>query len=395
MSTNRILSDWLVSYTKYTENQESPKIFHLWCGFSILASALNRKCWSNRGYFFIYPNCYIVLVSNSALCKKTTAANIAIGVYNDVFVGTPAIAKKITLQKLLINMEKTCKVLGTSSCFLFNDELSVLIGRGGDSELMDFITGTYHCNAIWTNETKGQGVDTLKNIFVNFLAGTTPKDLASFPSTMIDGGFAGRTIFVYSDKPRPPIHNPAALFTDETIQLRLGLVEDLKQIANIHGEYIMTPEADSIYKEVYDSNYMRKDFDHRLAPYQGRKGDHIIKLAMILAASHRNETIIEPNDIKLANVLLSQTEAGMVDTYANVGYSNTSSSKHAEKFLKLLRDNNGEIDHSYALKRLYHYINADEMATMIKTLEESGVIKMYINGLKRRYTLITHKGDEK
>lgn len=370
----RRCANWLSTYIDYTSKQESPESFHLWSALSVISATLGRKCYSDRGYQLAFPNQFIILVSPSALCKKSTAADIAIHIYNTAFPKIQVVAKKITLQKLMVNMDRACKTTGASSVFLFNDELSVLVGRTGHSELMDFMTDTYKCQKEWVNETKSKGIDTLRNVYLNFLGATTPGDLASMPPTMIEGGFAGRTIFVFSDQPRPPVHNPKALFDDSMSVMREDLVDDLKEIATINGPYEMTPEADALYKEIYDRNYYNRDTDFRMHPYQGRKGEHLIKVAMCIAASHRDGLIIEPQDVDAANHFLEGIEKNLVSVFSNVSYAQGNVS-HVEKVIALLKKNGGTMTRAQLLKRLYHYkVFKDDLTAIIDTLQESDVI---------------------
>lgn len=381
----RNCKDWLKSYLRYTLNQESPEVFHLWCGISVLAAVMNRKCWIDRGYYFTYPNHYICLVSASALCKKSTAAKIAIDLYNQIFKDAPAVAKKITLQKLIMNLDRNAKLTGNSSIFLFNDELSVLVGRQGNSELMDFMTDAYGCPNTWLNETKTKGTDVLKDVYINFLGGTTPKDLATMPATMIDGGFAGRTIFIYSDNPRPPVADPTIHFDPEMASIREGLIHDLGAIADITGQYSMDDGAREVYKELYEKNYNRTDYDFRMQPYQGRKGEHLIKLAMVVTASRTNNLIITDRDVKIASKYLDEVEDKMYETFTHVSYSSSISSKHSEKVLQFIRRYPNGVGHSLVLKRLYHYVNKDELKLIVETLEESGMIEFYMEGKRKMY----------
>ena len=78
---------------------------------------------------------------------------------------------------------------------------------------------------------------------------------------------------MYSQKLHvPPEHNPKLHMTMKAINLREDLVKDLVEIGKISGEYNITPNADALHKEIYDSNYYKKNTDFRLEPYRGRKG---------------------------------------------------------------------------------------------------------------------------
>src|SRR5580765_4183188 len=78
MPTTQMQESFLELYIKYTAKQESPQAFHLWVGITILASALGRKCFINRGYYRLYPNLFTIVVAGSARCRKSTAISIGI-----------------------------------------------------------------------------------------------------------------------------------------------------------------------------------------------------------------------------------------------------------------------------------------------------------------------------
>ena len=72
----RQLVDWIDAYLKFTEKSEPPKMFHLWCAISVIASVLERKCRLEWGTITFYPNMYIVLVAPSGKARKGTAMGV-------------------------------------------------------------------------------------------------------------------------------------------------------------------------------------------------------------------------------------------------------------------------------------------------------------------------------
>ena len=54
----------------YTNNQESPWRFHFWALTSAIGVLASRRVWLNRGYYKLFPNQYIILTDNSAMCRK-------------------------------------------------------------------------------------------------------------------------------------------------------------------------------------------------------------------------------------------------------------------------------------------------------------------------------------
>ena len=87
---------WLEKYLEYTEDQESPSIFHLWVGLSLISAVLGRRVWIDRGYYFLFPNLYVVLVAGSARARKSTALGIGVGLLKKAGVDVNIISQKIT-----------------------------------------------------------------------------------------------------------------------------------------------------------------------------------------------------------------------------------------------------------------------------------------------------------
>jgi len=66
--------NWLYQYLGFTNSLESPSSFHIWTGLSAISSVLNRRVWLPRDTGAnLYPNQYIIIVAESAFCRKSTA----------------------------------------------------------------------------------------------------------------------------------------------------------------------------------------------------------------------------------------------------------------------------------------------------------------------------------
>lgn len=387
----RMLTDWLSTYIDYTAIQESPENFHLWSGISMIASAIGRKAWIHRLFFTTYPNHYIVIVSPSALCSKSTAVKIGTSLFNNAFEKNDISSKKMTLERVMVVMAKVAKATGTSTTTIFSDELSVLVGRSGQCELMDFLTEVYDCKDKWTNETKTKGVDSLVNVCVNFIACTTPEDLAKMPSSMIDGGFSGRNIFVYGDVPRRPesLVDVSETYIKSLSKMEEALIHDLQLIGEISGEYKLSAEAKILYDSIYINNRQKDYGDTRMSPYQGRKGEHLIKLSMIIAASHSDKLIVDEVDINAANTFLTGIEATMMDAFMGINYS--TDSQHVERVLSLIKKT-PNIPHSKLLKAVYRFLNSDGLKKVVGTLEGAHMIDIFVNANTTYYRAKGVKG---
>jgi hypothetical protein len=106
------------------------------------------------------------------------------------------------------------------------------------------------------------------------------------------GGMISRCIMPYANRPRRTITYPKHHVKANHAQQLSYLEHDLACIATLKGEYQMTKEAEefgeSWHKQVNSDNYDKKiqdDSDN----WSNRRYSHVHKLAMVLAASKRDE----------------------------------------------------------------------------------------------------------
>src|SRR5882762_4893438 len=104
MSGGEPYDSFLDLYMEYTQLQESPERFHLWTGITILAAAMGRKCYLDKGYYRLYPNLFVILVAGSAKCRKSTGVNIGIDLVKALLPDIPSIkviSGKITPERFI------------------------------------------------------------------------------------------------------------------------------------------------------------------------------------------------------------------------------------------------------------------------------------------------------
>ena len=226
---------WLFKYLEYTMDQESPTKFHIWSAISTLASCLGRHVWVYRGYYMLYANQYIILVAESALCRKSTSADIAI---DDLLSNADVcniLREKMTtefLYKELANKENY-----NNEVIIYAPELATFLGSTAfHSGLIPTLTSLYGCPARRDYKTKESGVFELTNICINILGCTTLDWMSNnMPGDTIEGGFTGRVLFIVEEEPR--LKNAWPSLTDKQIILRKELIADLARRSSIHGEF--------------------------------------------------------------------------------------------------------------------------------------------------------------
>jgi len=357
---------FLSLYLEYTGKQESPSDFHLWVGMTMVAAALGRKCYIKRGYYNLYPNLFTILVAGSARCRKSTAINIGVDLLR-VVPTTRVIAGKITPERFIKEIEPS-PTGSAPNILVHSGELSVFLTKQQYGEpLIHILTDMYDCPKEWTYKTKNKGEVILRDLFLCIIAATTPDGIAQgIPPSALQEGFASRVLFVYQpDTPRR-FALPELSETDEA--LRLELVAIMSRIGEMGGEFVLTPGAKEWFTNWY--NAMEPPVDKRLEGMWGRRHDHVLRIAMVLAGSHLTQTIDE-GFLDGAVRAVESVETNAPSAFAEIGGDQQTNylSRAATLIMRAQR-----IGHSEVLRKLYP-CRADQLRLIMETLIESGMVK--------------------
>ena len=326
----RELSDWLSGYIKYTEGSEPPLSYHTWVGVSMIAGALQRKCYLQWGFEKIFPNIYAILVGPSGKARKGVAINIGKDIISEV--GSIALTSENATREALIRAMKgsitnyqlpTGEVKFHCSITCFSEELSVFLGQN-DIKFLASLTDWYDSKDNWTYETKNAGKDHLQGLCFNLLGATAPDWLQSMLlQEAVGGGFTSRIIFVVEDNKGKTV--PEHILIEEEKALREALVRDLNTISNMTGAFEFDAEGRAAYIAWYtqhDVNMAKNIYpveDPRFNGYCERRATHLRKLMMILSASRGDSRLLTLDDFKRADQLLKSTELRMHKTFGGLG----------------------------------------------------------------------------
>ena len=283
-------NSWIKRHIEYTSNQESPTLFHIWSAIGCIASVLGRRVSLDRGYYSLYPNQYIIMVAESARCRKSTATDIVIDDLLETTSLCNIVRQKMTAEKLCVELSRTDVI--NNEIVLYAPELATFLGASAfQSGLIPLITALYNCPSKTSYKTKESGEFYMNNVCINLMGATTLDWMSSnMPGDTIEGGFTGRVIFVVAEDRR---HKEAWPFiTNLQVEQRQQLLMDLTRIAKLRGRFEVSTNAHSLYEKWYNNEPEMEDV--RLRGYDGRKGDHVLKVAMILASSE-STVMVEPD----------------------------------------------------------------------------------------------------
>lgn len=371
----RYLNDWLDAYMIHTDNTEPCELYRTWVGISVIAAALQRKCFLRWGSQIWYPNLFIVLTGPPAEPRKGTA--MASGYELLRTLNLSMSADRLTPEQFLRELSSSQvttqfeggKFMNHCSYTVFSRELTVFLGYKNSQFLAD-LTDLYDCADHWAYRTRHSGTSEIIGAYVNLLGATTPEQIqASLPIEAVGGGFASRVLFIYADRRGKIV--PMPTFDEE---LRDKLVVDLEQISLLSGQFASTNEYVAARTEWYVSSSEETQViqDTRFAAYYGRKMSTLTKLSMIMSASRSDEMILREEDFQRSVGLLGEAEIPMQRALSGVGRSD-----YAEVLPAIMEEilRHKEVSMRYLMNRFSHDVTQFHLTKIIETLELMGVLK--------------------
>lgn len=385
---NRKTKDWITAYLEYTDNEEPPRLYQKWAAISAISACLQRKCWIKKGKLLWYPNLYVFLVGPSS-ARKGTAMRTVIKLLDSVSGEVSFTPTRSTDAEIIQVLGRSRKIVtfddGTvyehCSATIFNEEMTVLIGSKSET-MMEFLTDWYDCGSKWENRTKTSGSDNLSNVFVSLLGATTPKKFASLPKAQAEGGLFARSIIVYGDKKHRL--NPCPEMSEKHITLFNALEHDLQAICSLKGEFIQDKDAIAAYDSWYIEQGESPPFtDDLLGPYSDRRGMNVSKLSMIMSASRTDSRIITINDFMSAKKALEEVEVLMPYAFGGIGDNRLAYVQSQIERVILAAE--APISASGLMRHFRNNISYDDMAKVLMTLKDSGLITIEVDDNGKRF----------
>jgi Protein of unknown function (DUF3987) len=349
----RKAANWLKAYMHYTRDSESPTSFHFWTGVSTLAGALRRRVWIDMKKFQWTPNFYIILVGPPGVAAKSTSISMGMNLLGKV-PGVKFGPESMTWQALAKDLEEAIEHIEYTRPDGIKDRvpmscLTIQITELGtflhldDDQLMSFLIRMWEGQRdTFRHKTKASGNVEVDNPWLNIIGATTPSWLKdNFPEAMIGGGLTSRVVFVYGDKKRSLIPYPDEVIpAAEHQRLREELIADLTEISKLAGPYQLSQFAREWGRAWY-TDHNNPDLrpahlaSERYGGYLARKQTHLHKFAIVLAAAKRNQLIIEEDDLREAEQIITDNEKDMQKVFESIGVVNQS--KYVQEIVSIVR----------------------------------------------------------
>ncbi len=372
----RRLTDWLGAFLDYTSQLNCPAEFLAWVGLSTLAGAAQRKIFMDNPAFFAFTNMYVVLVGPPGSGKTT-----AIRAGRRLLKKIPTINMSPEAPSVVGLMQEFDDIKGVQkdhqSLNAFIGEFSSLFENASET-MTGFLTTIYDGDDDYTKRTRIGGKEHIPFPWLNMIAGTTHTWLGdNLKKSAVEGGLVARTIFVNSDELVLKTSYPQ--YTAELRKLEEYLIHDLAHISVITGEFDFTDgmagDAFKWYdKWWFDRSRFPKITDNRTAGYFVRKPIHLLKAAMALSLSKKDQLRMSVANLETALAFLDRIEPGMSQAFSAVGGNMYAT--EIERVERLLRQA-GVDGLSYAdlVAATYHNMEQRQLDATISTLRAMGKIQ--------------------
>ena len=308
---------WLDLYLGYTRGLEAPTLFHKWAAIAGCGHVLGRRVWCVRwaeGYEYpVYPGQVMVcLVAATALLRKSTAVDAMARLLRDLTPGTvnllPARTSPSMMIKSLQPRDEVGDPIDGADCvgLILASELGAFFSAEGFLETMathvtnlndaphgryDPEVGAFRDREYELRFMNKDSSATLLNPCVGMLAATTPVGMAKeLPTQAQTAGLFGRMLMVWQETtdrtPNALVDRPPQ---DEQLR-RAGrveaMLEGLQRMGQLQGEFRLTKQAKEYFRDWYEDHCRQHQGAATSAEsgYIGRKGDHAIRVATVLAA---------------------------------------------------------------------------------------------------------------
>jgi hypothetical protein len=367
---------WFRWYDEYTQFNEAPLSYHLFSSLCVLSCALGRKVFVDMGFFKIYPPLKIILVGPPGKVKKTSATDIALELVRECAL-CPVLPDKITPERLVTALTKTAWQ------FLCAEELCFFFGRQKYNEgmiplMLKLLTDRDTIEV----ETQTREQELISGMAITLLAGTTPSLLSTaVPTELISSGFLSRLIIVHENN------------TDRKFKIpRIGpnksiIIQTIDRFKKLGGALSISAEADEWHEEWYNKIWkeLRSTTDDLESDMKSRLQIHMLRLAMIIH-------LVSCDNFRICRRCL-ETAANLINYAAESAppmlraIKQNALAQDTDYVIATLLKLGGAADHSSLLRRVANRMNATQFKQHLRTLEESGRVRIRKRGIANYYVL--------
>ncbi len=318
----RRLPNWIEGWEEYVSCAPSPHLLRKWSAISLIAGAMERKCWVRSRRRRLYPNLYVFMLAPPGVGKTFLTATI--WDFWDTLNSTHHLAANSISKAALIDCLDDAKrsivrpgepTVSFNSLLIVANELNTLIPTY-DNDFMAALTDIYDCHPYSERKRTKKTNINMRAPQINMIVCATPANLADcLPEGAWEMGFMSRCILIYSGE---SLISDLHIDEEDDIDdkgLKKELLADLKEIGKSYGPF--TWELDAIAQiKKWHFNHGEPSPDHpKLAHYCTRRTAHLLKLCQVASINESNGKVITLDHLQIALDWLVEAEKYMPDVF--------------------------------------------------------------------------------
>lgn len=291
-----------------------------------MAGALERRAWTTTSLGQLYANLFVLLVGAPA-----TGKSVSIDMAHEMWTDTGELSvapSRITRAAFIEKLAERSRTLVLSPSEMVryhalqvpSAEFGILVPQH-DLEWLNTLNELFDARKVFDAHLKGDGKTIIEGPYVNLIAGTQPKYLSQLlPEAAFGMGFTSRLIMVYSAEKNQDYSVFDSPPRDHEMQK--ALLEDLKSITQIYGEFFWTDGAKEFFEEQNRENFPPVPDHSKLFHYRGRRYVNVLKLSMAFSLSESSDLIVHPRHVREAIDTLQSAERVMPGIFTEMAYTN-------------------------------------------------------------------------
>jgi len=294
-------------------------MFRKWSAIATIAAVLEQKVWLTTSSP-IYPNLYTLICGHPGT-GKTRSIRAAKAFLDEIpeFKFAPQSFTWASLVDAMVRAKRTLIVLPDppieyNTLTIVADEIGTFLHKY-EREMSDGLSAFYDPMP-YGHERRGQDIRIkIKSPQVNMICGLTPSTMMDvIPEAAWGQGLMSRVIMIFSDE-----HIIGDDFAKVTRDIPQDLVEDLKHINGITGEFKVTEEYKKLVLAWRENGETIPGYavpSHpKLLHYNSRRKVNLYKLSMIASLDKSDVLLLDREAFNTAMGWLVEAEAAMPEIF--------------------------------------------------------------------------------
>lgn len=359
----------LTTYVQHTAKTEWPAPFRAFSFLTVLGALLGRQIHLDRNAYKVWPNMVTLLVGPTGEGRKTSCAEFAMK------MARRADNERFTLLGEKITSEAVHSALAArkpATGILYAPELSTVISKKDYTRtLINDLTRLWDCPDHLPVRTISRELEELEDVAVSFLACSNEEWLLkSIPEDAHKGGFFARMLQIYHPGVTDLFSSPPPLDPQRDAEL-LSELASTRRCRKAELTRQATLWFDKRYKEIRRTKFI----DHRMAAFNARRHDHVLRLGLLLSICRENVEMVyvEKQDLENADTLINWVMKWLPKVYMLTGL--TEVGEDSRRILYVMMANGGRITRQRLLAELYGRMSVGQIEDRMKTLVQAGFVQ--------------------